>query len=89
MLEDFSSNGKGKRTETYTILFLELKILNVFAAFCSLTIQLYSLSPKELFTSREVAFRRIRIRHDQLVENAVSSKSRFPWIPETHVNGTL
>ncbi|GKA61035.1 hypothetical protein Tco_0760442 [Tanacetum coccineum] len=23
MLEDFSSNGKGKRTDTYTILFLE------------------------------------------------------------------
>ncbi|GJV87459.1 hypothetical protein Tco_1531397 [Tanacetum coccineum] len=30
MLEDFSSNGKGKRTETYTFLFLELKTLNVF-----------------------------------------------------------
>ncbi|GJY56086.1 hypothetical protein Tco_0455201 [Tanacetum coccineum] len=29
MLEDFSSNVKGKRTETYTILFLELKILNM------------------------------------------------------------
>ncbi|GKC12278.1 hypothetical protein Tco_1009060 [Tanacetum coccineum] len=29
MLEDFSSNVKGKRTETYTILFLELKTLNV------------------------------------------------------------
>ncbi|GJX88847.1 hypothetical protein Tco_0340861 [Tanacetum coccineum] len=29
MLEDFSSNVKGKRTETYTILFLELKILNL------------------------------------------------------------
>ncbi|GKD07400.1 hypothetical protein Tco_1187085 [Tanacetum coccineum] len=26
MLEDFSSNGKGKRTETYTILFLELSL---------------------------------------------------------------
>ncbi|GKE69263.1 hypothetical protein Tco_1527335 [Tanacetum coccineum] len=25
MLEDFSSNAKGKRTDTYTILFLELK----------------------------------------------------------------
>ncbi|GKC38504.1 putative reverse transcriptase domain-containing protein, partial [Tanacetum coccineum] len=29
MLEDFSSNGKGKRTYAYTILFLELKTLNV------------------------------------------------------------
>ncbi|GJS44358.1 hypothetical protein Tco_0569401 [Tanacetum coccineum] len=29
MLEDFSSNSKGKRTETYTILFLELKTLNL------------------------------------------------------------
>ncbi|GJZ50091.1 hypothetical protein Tco_0604281 [Tanacetum coccineum] len=30
MLEDFSSNSKGKRTYAYTILFLELKTLNVF-----------------------------------------------------------
>ncbi|GJV11088.1 hypothetical protein Tco_1352629 [Tanacetum coccineum] len=29
MLEDFSSNSKGKRTYAYTILFLELKTLNV------------------------------------------------------------
>ncbi|GJY06307.1 hypothetical protein Tco_0373361 [Tanacetum coccineum] len=29
MLEDFSSNVKGKRTETYTFLFLELKTLNL------------------------------------------------------------
>ncbi|GKB52870.1 hypothetical protein Tco_0903623 [Tanacetum coccineum] len=29
MLEDFSSNSKGKRTYAYTILFLELKTLNL------------------------------------------------------------
>ncbi|GKF59864.1 hypothetical protein Tco_0176650, partial [Tanacetum coccineum] len=29
MLEDFSSNAKDKRTYAYTILFLELKTLNV------------------------------------------------------------
>ncbi|GJW10420.1 reverse transcriptase [Tanacetum coccineum] len=31
MLEDFSSNSKGKRTYAYTILFLELKTLNFIA----------------------------------------------------------
>ncbi|GJW96997.1 hypothetical protein Tco_0178805 [Tanacetum coccineum] len=29
MLEDFSSNSKGKRTYAYTILFLELTTLNL------------------------------------------------------------
>ncbi|GJZ90227.1 reverse transcriptase domain-containing protein, partial [Tanacetum coccineum] len=56
MLEDFSSNGKGKRTETYTILFLELKILNVFMLYMSGMNNSNSCREISVLTARGITF---------------------------------
>ncbi|GJX35392.1 hypothetical protein Tco_0246949 [Tanacetum coccineum] len=55
MLEDFSSNSKGKRTYAYTILFLELKTLNVFNSNSCRDVAVLSAGGTTFGTSFELA----------------------------------
>ncbi|GKF58559.1 hypothetical protein Tco_0172096, partial [Tanacetum coccineum] len=69
MLEDISCNAKGKRTEAYTILVLELKTLNVLKSTCfvrdlqgndlltsSRGSDLYTMSLQETTSSTPICF---------------------------------